>query len=151
MKYYEYLQGRVMSAAQSQRYELGSVQVLPDGESFVLLLVGCDREVHRVELPCWTVHQLMRILPRLDATLMQARESLTTDLVAYPVVHWNVQRTGADSTVAMSVRDERQVESAFLLHTDDARALHAALGETLDDELASSTAAPARQWSAAAA
>jgi len=140
-----------MSAAQGQRFELGSVEVLPDGESFVLLLLGDDQEVHRVELPCWTVHQLMRILPRLDATLMQARESLTTDLVAYPVVQWNVQRTGANSAVAMSVRDERQVESAFLLHTDDARALHAALGETLDDDHGRSTLAPVHRSSAAAA
>jgi hypothetical protein len=124
-----------MSAAQSQRYELGSVEVLPNGQSFVLSLVGADQEVHRMELPCWTVHQLMRMLPRLDATLMQARERLTTDLVAYPVVQWNVERTGADRAVAMSVRDERQVESAFLLQADEARAFHAALGETLDDDL----------------
>jgi hypothetical protein len=139
----------VMTAAQSQRYELGSAEVLPDGESFVLSFVGRDQEVHRMELPRWTAHQLMRILPRLDATMMQARETLTPDLTAYPVVQWNVQRT--DGAVAMSVRDERQVELAFLLHTDDARALHAALGETLDDNVGRSTAAPARHSSAAAA
>jgi hypothetical protein len=121
-----------MSDPQNQRFELGSIEVMPDGESFVLGLVDSNEEIKRVELPRWTIHQLMRMLPRLDATLVQARSRLTSDLVAYGVVQWSVERTGADRAVAMSMQDERWVESAFLLSAGDAEALHCALGEALE-------------------
>ena len=66
-----------MSACETRRVEIGSVEVLPDGESFVLGLVDANRELHRMELPSWAVHQLLRILPRVDGALAQAREDFS--------------------------------------------------------------------------
>jgi len=122
-----------MSSFENQCVELGSVEVSPHGRSFVLGLVGENREVHRLELPCWTVHQLMRLLPRLDAALLQARDEVAPDLIAYPVIEWAVEHTGADQSVALSLRTDRQVETAFLFAHEEASALHAALTQALDD------------------
>jgi len=60
-------------ASGARRVELASVEVLPGGEAFVLGLVDSNQQPLRVEFPCWAVHQLMRVLPRLDAALAQAR------------------------------------------------------------------------------
>ncbi len=84
-----------------------------------------------MELPRWALHQLMRMLPRLEAALLQAREEPGTDLIAHPVLQWAVEPTGTDNAVALSLRDARQIESAYLFAADDAHALHAALGEAL--------------------
>ena len=123
-----------MTAPQNQRFELGSIELMPDGESFVLGLVDSNEEIKRVELPRWTIHQLMRMLPRLDATMVQARNRLTSDLVAYGVVQWSIERTGADRAVAMSMQDERREESAFWLSAENAEALCCALGEALEGD-----------------
>jgi hypothetical protein len=66
--------GTGMPTLPSQRVELGSIEILPDGESFVIGLVGANQQMHRMEMPAWTVHQLMRVLPRLEAALAQARD-----------------------------------------------------------------------------
>lgn len=58
---------------QPRRVQLASVEALPGGDAFVLGLLTENQDLLRVELPCWTVHQLMRVLPRLDAALAQAR------------------------------------------------------------------------------
>jgi len=65
---------RAATTPPGQRVELGSVEILPDGESFVIGLVGANQQLHRMEMPAWTVHQLMRVLPRIDAALAQARD-----------------------------------------------------------------------------
>jgi len=111
--------------------ELSSVDVLPHGRSFVLGLADANGEVHRMELPSWALHQLMRMLPRLDAALLQARREITSDLIAYPVEQWGVERVATDQSVALSVRTDRGIESAYLFAPEDARALHATLSETL--------------------
>jgi len=59
--------------ADARRVELATVEVQPSGEAFVLGFADADRALLRVELPRWAVHQLMRVLPRLDAALAQAR------------------------------------------------------------------------------
>jgi hypothetical protein len=118
-------------AAPARRVEIGSIEVAPHGESFVLGLVDANRDVHRMELPCWAVHELMRLLPRLDAALLQVRHELTSDLIAYPVVQASVEPTGADGAIALSLQTDRRVESAFLLAAHDAAALHVALGDAL--------------------
>ncbi len=64
-----------MSPPECQRVELSSAEVTPDGESFIMGFLGANSEVHRLELPFWAIHQLMRILPRLDAALLQARQA----------------------------------------------------------------------------
>jgi hypothetical protein len=120
-----------MSMPESHRVELGSVEVSPDGEGFVLGFIAPNQDVHRMQLPRWTLQQLMRMLPRLDAALVQARGEVGSDLIAYPVVQWCVERTGMEDTVALSVRDARHVESAYLFDACDAAAIHAALGEAL--------------------
>ena len=47
----------------------GSVKIHASGEEGP----DANQELLRVEFPCWAVHQLMRVLPRLDAALAQAR------------------------------------------------------------------------------
>ncbi len=46
-------------------------------------------------------------------------------------MQWSVQPTGADESIAMSLQNSQRVELAYLLAADDARALHAALGEAI--------------------
>jgi hypothetical protein len=121
-----------MPGMDSQKVELSSVEVLPGGEGFVLGLVAANQEVHRIELPSWAVHQLMRLLPRLDASVLQAQGYSTGDLIAYPVVEWCVLPAGAEREVALSLKSNRQVESAYLISLEEARAFHAALGEAID-------------------
>jgi hypothetical protein len=93
-----------MTPMHREKVELSSVELLPDGEGFVLGLVAANRVVHRMELPSWTVHQLMRLLPRLDASLLQAQEQVAGGLIAYPVVQWCVQPTGEGQEVALSLQ-----------------------------------------------
>lgn len=121
-----------MSASETRRVALGSIEIEPGGESFVLGLVGEHQEVLRMQMPSWAVHQLMRMLPRLDATLFHARDSITSDLIAHEVVEWSVEKTGVDHRVAVCVKTNQLVESAYLLSHDDAVAVHAALGESLE-------------------
>ncbi|MDM0073686.1 hypothetical protein QTH90_04805 [Variovorax sp. J2P1-59] len=116
-----------------RRVELGSIDILPHGEGFVLGLVDASKKVHRMSFPSWTLHQLMRLLPRLDAALAEARKELSTSLIAYPIVRWDLERVGSDHAVALSVETDRGVESAFLLSPEDASALRARLGEALGD------------------
>ncbi|HEY4068993.1 MAG TPA: hypothetical protein VGM74_18955 [Burkholderiaceae bacterium] len=120
-----------MARSEPQRVELGSVAISPNGGGFVLDLLDANQGVQRMELPPGSVQQLMRILPRLDAALMQARDELSSDLIAHTVVQWSVQPTGVDGSIAMSLQNSQRVELAYLLAADDARALHAALGEAL--------------------
>jgi hypothetical protein len=120
-----------MTARQSHRVNLCSIELVPDGQGFVFGLVAADQQVHRMELPSWTVYQLMRALPHLDAALLRARGEAAGELIAYPVVRWGAEPMGTDGAVALSVLSDRRVESSFLLAADDARALHAALGDLI--------------------
>lgn len=131
VEYFEAMTTTTAPTTYCHRAELGSIELLPDGQGFVLALVTAEREVHRMQLPVWTVHQLMRLLPRLDASLLQAQEPVAAGLIAYPVVQWCVQPTGADRAVAMSLTSDQQVEAAYLFGAADARAIHAALGEAI--------------------
>jgi hypothetical protein len=121
-----------MSTMRTTKVELRSVELLHDGESLVLGLVATDQQMHRIEMPSWTVHQLMRLLPRLDASLLQSAAAVADDLIAYPVVEWCVLPAGAGREVALSLKNGQQIESAYLFAADDARAIHAALGEAID-------------------
>ena len=47
------------------------------------------------------------------------------------VKYWNVDRIEGGDGVALSVRDDRRIDSAHLFAGDDARAVHAALGRAL--------------------
>jgi hypothetical protein len=118
-----------MSAPKPLRVELASVGVLPDG--FVLGVFDADAREHRIEFPVWALHQLMRMLPRLDAARLQPCREPGSRLVAYPVESWGAQAVAAEDSVALSMRTDRGVESAYLFKRADARALHATLGEML--------------------
>lgn len=54
-------------------------------------------------------------------------------LTAYPVIEWAVEPIGADQSVALSLRTNRQVKTAFLFAHEETSALHAALTQALDD------------------
>jgi hypothetical protein len=112
--------------------ELRSVEVLPGRDAFVVGLAGPNDEELRLEMPAWTVHQLMRLLPRLDAALTQACAPTTATLIAHPVVQWSVQRAAAGDALTLSVQSDRRVRAAFLLEADAARAIHAALGQAIE-------------------
>ena len=120
-----------MPFSHSHRVDLGAVRVLPGGEGFVLEFVAAGEQVHRMELPAWALPQLMRMLPKLDAALLQARGEASAGLVAHPAVQWSVDRIEGGDSVAISVRDDRRIDSAHLFAGDDARAVHAALGQAL--------------------
>ena len=120
-----------MSPTETLSVELSSVEIQPNGGSFVLSLVDANSGLHRMELPSWALHQLMRMLPRLDAALLQAQREVTSDLIAYPVTQWDLERVATDQSVALSVLTDRGAESAFLFGPEDALALHTTLGETL--------------------
>ena len=122
-----------MSSPETLCVELRSLEIASDGEAFVLGFVAPNEDVHRMELPRWTLHQLMRMLPRLDAALLQARNEPCTDLIAHPVLGWTVEPAGTNGAVVLSVRDARQIESAYLFEVDDALTLHSALGDALAD------------------
>ena len=115
---------------EGHRVELGSVELLEQENGFVLGFIDMQNKTYRMQLPPWALHQLMRLLPRLDAALLQARGGLDSGLVAYPVTRWSIERIGIDDAVALSLQTDRGVESAFLLSSADASALHAALGES---------------------
>jgi uncharacterized protein len=104
-----------MSPPETLRVEFSSAEVLPHGESLVLSLVDGNSEVRRMELPSWALHQLMRILPRLDAALLQARQEVTSDLIAYPVTQWDLQRATTDRSVAL-IDKLRAKHGPLMLH-----------------------------------
>jgi hypothetical protein len=56
-----------MNAVFTHQVELSAVERLADGEAFAITFTEADGQVHRMELPYWAAHQLMRILPRLGA------------------------------------------------------------------------------------
>jgi hypothetical protein len=112
--------------------ELRSVEVLPGRDAFVVGLAGPNEEELRLEMPAWTVHQLMRLLPRLDAALTRAHDPAAPAQIAHPVVQWSLQHAAAGDALTLSVRSDRRVRSAFLLEPDDARAIHAALGRAIE-------------------
>ncbi|MBS0447397.1 MAG: hypothetical protein JSR59_15765 [Proteobacteria bacterium] len=54
-----------MAAPLTHRVELSAVERFADGDGFALTFTEADGQAHRMELPFWAAHQLMRMLPRL--------------------------------------------------------------------------------------
>lgn len=117
-----------MSATQ---VELSAVQVLPTGEGFVLEVSNGTEEPLQLCFPVWSLHQLMRALPRIDAAMHQARGAPSSAVLAYPVVDWTVEFAGAGQGVAMSLTTDRSVESGYAFDLDAALVLHRELGEAI--------------------
>lgn len=115
----------------SFRVEVCSFGLSADGQAVAMTLSGGAQEPVRLEFPEWIVHQLMRVLPHLDAAIQQRHTGQARSLVAYPVAAWNVEPVGAGMGVAMHLRTDREVDAAYHLSPQDAAALHQALGEAI--------------------
>ncbi len=57
----------VVNGVLTCQVELSAVERFADGEGLALTFTEADGRTHRMELPFWAAHQLMRILPRLGA------------------------------------------------------------------------------------
>ncbi|HKX41483.1 MAG TPA: hypothetical protein VJO99_10025 [Burkholderiaceae bacterium] len=119
-----------MTTVASRRAELGAIEVLPGRDGVVVGLVGPNAETLRIEMPAWTVHQLMRCLPRIDAALHGDGDS-APGVIAYPIAQWSVRSVGQARSVALSMLSDRRVASTFMLGPDEARAIHRALGDAI--------------------
>lgn len=105
------------------------IQARADGNGFVMDLANEKQEAIRLEFPSWMLHQLMRVLPKLDAALHQPSDEAT--LLAYPVSAWRIEREDLGPGVIMRMRDNREVESALHFALADAQAFHRQLGEAI--------------------
>lgn len=122
----------------SHQVERCSVQISERGDGFVMDLANRTNEAIRLEFPDWIVHHLMRALPRIDAALQQRRGTAGGDLVAYPVLRWNVESAGPGLGLVLHLCDDRHVDAAFHLEPPTA----AALQHALDDAMAGVPAGP---------
>src|SRR5262245_19053443 len=111
--------------------ETCSMQVTPGGDTFVMDLTTSRHEALRVEFPGWVVHQLMRVLPHLDAAIQQKGDVALASLIAYPVVDWNVERAGLGQGIALWLRNDRHADTACYLSLETAAALYHELGDAI--------------------
>ncbi len=111
--------------------EMCSMQLSESGGGFVMDLANSARESIRLEFPDWILHQLMRVLPRIDAALQQADATAAGSLVAYPLAEWRVVSAGPGQGVALHMRNDRQVDAAYHVPLESALSLHRELGEAI--------------------
>src|SRR5262245_17762863 len=124
----------------THQVEMCSMGVIDDG--FVMDLANSRHEAVRIEFPAWVIHQLMRVLPHLDAAIQQKGSDASASLIAYPVVDWNVERAGFDQGIALWLRNDRQVDTACSLSLEAATALYHELGDAIAGSAASKRKAP---------
>lgn len=117
-------------AAPRHEVEEFMIQALPDGHGFIMDLANARQEAIRLEFPGWMLHQLMRVLPKLDAALQQP-SSTDAPLLAYPVAAWRIEHQGFESGLVIRLRDSRAVESALHFEPVDAQTFHRELGEAI--------------------
>lgn len=113
-----------------QRVEMCTIHLAEGTDGFVMDLTNDDGEAASLAFPAWVVHQLQRLLPYIDAAILQG-SSQPNMLVAHAVTDWNVEPSGPGLGVAIHLRTNRQIDAAYLLSPDDATILHHALGEAL--------------------
>ncbi len=111
--------------------EMCSMQLSECGSGFVMDLANSARESIRLEFPDWILHQLMRMLPRIDAALQRPESGGPGSLIAYPLAEWNVVSAGPGQGVALHLRNDHQVDAAFHLSPEAALRLHRELGAAL--------------------
>jgi len=116
------------------RVERFSLQVLPDGRGFVIELVDNNNATSRIEFPPWALHQLMRVMPHVDAALREGDGAPidAADLLAYPVIEWTIGRSGPTDGVALRLRNDRRIDAGFYFAREDAVAFHHELGEAIN-------------------
>ena len=116
---------------QRHQVETCSMRISERGDGFVMDRANRAHEAIRLEFPDWIVHQLMRALPRIDAALQQRHGLAGGDLVAYPLLRWNVEHAGPGLGVVLHLCDDRQVDAAFHLEARTALALQRAIDEAI--------------------
>lgn len=107
-----------------------AIQLLDDGQGFALDLIDGEGHAVRVACPTWMLHQLMRMLPRVDAALHPTHCLPAAALVGYPVQAWLFE-PAPGSGLALSLRTTQQVEAGFCFSLADARRFQHALGEAI--------------------
>jgi len=120
----------VATESKRQRVEMCTIHLSERIDGFVMDLTNEDGEAASLAFPAWVVHQLQRLLPYIDAAILQG-SSQPGMLVAHAVTDWNVEPSGPGLGVAIHLRSNRQVDAAYLLSPDDATILHHALGEAI--------------------
>src|SRR5215470_8442773 len=122
-----------MQHAETHRVAVFSVRVLPGGRGFVLESADTDRKAIRLEFPPWALHQLMRVMPHLDAALHDTEAAAidASALLAYPVIEWTIGLTGPAGGVALRLRNDRHVDAGFYFALQAAIAFQRELGEAI--------------------
>ncbi len=118
-------------------FEFSGVQVLADGEGFLLECQDGQARPLRLRLPSQALYQLMRVLPRLEAAMEHARTDLSSAIMAHPVVGWSVERSGLDRDIAFCVRTDKQIESAFTFDIESAKAFRLELSDAIERAIGS--------------
>jgi hypothetical protein len=109
------------SNSPTDQLELREVNVLPSGDGFMLVVQPTDQQSPELRFPVRTLHQLMRVLPRVDAAMHEGRGGLSSALLAYPVTDWTVKHVGRERGVAIALRTDVHVESGFAFDLDAAQ------------------------------
>src|SRR5262249_29184329 len=105
------------------------IEPLASGDGFVMTLSDPERNAISLSFPDWMLHQLMRILPRLDAALAWIEGP--QGLVAYPLAEWSLSGQSPRQGVSLYFRNQRDVESQLELTLDQAIDLYRALGSAI--------------------
>src|SRR5262245_41040566 len=109
--------------ADAHPVEVSRVDVLPDQQAFVLSLRHPVHGVLRLQFPRWALYQLMRLLPQIDAAMINVNPDPAPGAIAYPVVQWTFGRL-ADEGIAVTLRTDTLVESNFAFDYQAAAAFH---------------------------
>lgn len=120
-----------MSVPTTDLFELRAVNLLPCGDGFALVVRTADQGSMELRFPVSTLHQLMRVLPRVDAALHQRASAVSSALLAYPVIDWSAQHLGADGGVGLCLRTDHHVESGFAFDLTAAQRLCADLSTAI--------------------
>lgn len=115
------------SAPRPHQVEACMVRLSAERPGFIMDLADPEGQTLSVEFPSWIVHQLMRILPRVDAALQAPADASLATVPAYPVTAWHVSSDAEAQSVALHVSDEREVEGGFRFNLEQAHALQQAV------------------------
>lgn len=113
------------------------VRLDESGQGFVLDVAADSQAQVRLHFPLLMGHYLMRVLPLIDAAQHLGTGPEGNALIAYPVKNWTVESVLQLHGVALHVVDERHVEAAFVLSTQDASQFHCELGAAINRSLCS--------------
>lgn len=133
-----------MSTRQTYQVEFSGVQVLADGEGFLLECRDDQPQLLRLQFPSWALYQLMRVFPRIESAMQQKQGQLSSAVVVHPVVGWCVEQSGMAQDVAVCVRTDQHIESAFAFDIESAKAFRRELDEAIERAIRSPAVASTR-------